>query len=706
MKGNYRNVIRRAAAILLIMVIVISVQLGYAGAFQVKAEDGIIATGYVNFDVTDLRIRTSPINGNIITKVNGGFKFDIYEEVSTSATYKWYSIGFYLDGEYTRGYITSQYTTKDKKSDYQPDNNFEDYLSAQNFPDSYKESLRQLHEKYPLWVFVADHNGRDWNAMVKAQNVIGRSLIYSSADSSWKSTAEGCYNWETGEYTELDSGGWVQASEGLVKYALDPRNFLNDTYIFMFESLSYDSSVHNTDGVRNIIDGTFMENSSHELNGYDYATLLMYAGEVSKVSPYHLATRIIQEQGANGAGNQISGNVSGYKGYYNYYSQNAYASGGLSAVQNGLKYAAQSDDSNMRPWNSRYKAVVGGAINLGKWYINRGQDTIYYEKFDIKNYSHQYMTNVLAPRSEATRAKKAYSTSTLGKTAFKFNIPVYDNMPASRCILPDGNKSSNNWLRGLSVDGYSLTPTFAPDTTDYSLIVDNSVTSINVSANAADSNASISGNGKHQLAVGNNTINIVVSAEDATTRTYSINVVRKAADNNKPDNGNNNTNNSNNNTKPDNGSNNNGSGESDGFSSNLNINNDKGIVTGVGVGSSTSSILNGITYTNGCYGKLLNSSGGERSADDTVATGDKLVVYKKDGSTYAQYDVVIYGDVNGDGTIDLMDFVAIKRAILNVSQPEGVRFKAADIIHDGVIDLMDFVAIKRHILGVSYIQQG
>lgn len=72
----------------------------------------------------------------------------------------------------------------------------------------------------PLWVFVADHNGRDWNTMVNAQKVIGRSLIYSSADSSWKSTAEGCYDWETGEYTILDSGGWVQASEGLVKYAM------------------------------------------------------------------------------------------------------------------------------------------------------------------------------------------------------------------------------------------------------------------------------------------------------------------------------------------------------------------------------------------------------------------------------------------------------------------------------------------------------
>ena len=262
-------------------------------------------------------------------------------------------------------------------------------------------------------------------------------------------------------------------------------------------------------------------------------------------------------------------------------------------------------------------------------------------------------------------------------------------MPSSRCIIPDGNQSSNNWLRGLSVDGYSLTPTFSSDTTDYSLIVENEVKSIDVSASAADTNASVSGRGSHRLSVGNNNINIVVTAEDGVTRTYTINP-EPSPEPVKP--------------APDNGGNS-GNTESDGFKTGLLIDNDKKIVTRIGVGSSVQSILDGITYTNGCYGKLLNSDNSECSSDDTVATGDKLTIYRKDGSVYAQYNIVIYGDVNGDGVIDLVDFVAIKRAILNVSQPEGVHFEAADIIHDGSIDLMDFVAIKRHILGVSFIQQ-
>ena len=81
MEKNYRNVAKKITAVVLMMVIIICTQFGYTGAIKAKADDDIIATGYVNYDVTDLRIRTAPVNGSIITKVNGGFKFDIYEEV-------------------------------------------------------------------------------------------------------------------------------------------------------------------------------------------------------------------------------------------------------------------------------------------------------------------------------------------------------------------------------------------------------------------------------------------------------------------------------------------------------------------------------------------------------------------------------------------------------------------------------------------------
>lgn len=452
MKSGYKCSAKRIAAIDVMLCMLVLTCLTVTSVLNTKAEESI-GQGHVNYEVTDLRIRTSPVSGSVITKVDGGFKFDIYEEVDTSSGL-WYGIGFYLNGDYYRGYVTSEYVTVDKRNDYKPDADFEEYLDSQGFPDSYKDGLRQLHAQYPNWVFVADHNGKDWSDVLENQNVIGRSLTYGSAKSSWKSVADGCYDWESGQYTQLDSGGWVQASSALVEYALDPRNFLNADNIFMFENLSFDSSLQDESGLESMVDGTFMENSSHDLTydgrNYTYITGLLLAGQESGVSPYHLASRILQEQGNSGYGSSISGTQSGYYwGYYNYYNIGAYASGGLTAVQNGLKYASYPDSSTLRPWNTRMKSIIGGAIYLGKSYINRGQNTLYYEKFDMTGRGHQYMTNVLAPRSESVKSAQGYSDSNKNNIAFIFRIPVYENMPENVCEIPTGDGSPNNRLSDL-----------------------------------------------------------------------------------------------------------------------------------------------------------------------------------------------------------------------------------------------------------------
>ena len=96
----------------------------------------------------------------------------------------------------------------------------------------------------------------------------------------------------------------------------------------------------------------------------------------------------------------------------------------MTAVQNGLKYASRNDDETLRPWNTRMKSIIGGAIYLGKSYINRGQNTLYYEKFDMTGRGHQYMTNVLAPRSESVKSAQGYSDSNKNNIAFIFRIPV------------------------------------------------------------------------------------------------------------------------------------------------------------------------------------------------------------------------------------------------------------------------------------------
>lgn len=695
MKSGYKCSAKRIAAIGVMLCMLVLTCLTVTSVLNTKAEESI-GQGHVNYDVTDLRIRTSPVSGSVITKVDGGFKFDIYEEVDTSSGL-WYGIGFYLNGDYYRGYVTSEYVTVDKRNDYKPDADFEEYLDSQGFPDSYKDGLRQLHAQYPNWVFVADHNGKDWSDVLENQNVIGRSLTYGSAKSSWKSVADGCYDWESGQYTQLDSGGWVQASSALVEYALDPRNFLNADNIFMFENLSFDSSLQDESGLESMVDGTFMENSSHDLRydgrNYTYITGLLLAGQESGVSPYHLASRILQEQGNSGYGSSISGTQSGYYwGYYNYYNIGAYASGGLTAVQNGLKYASRNDDETLRPWNTRMKSIIGGAIYLGKSYINRGQNTLYYEKFDMTGRGHQYMTNVLAPRSESVKSAQGYSDSNKNNIAFIFRIPVYENMPENVCEIPTGDGSPNNRLSDLYVEGYSLTPTFSLYTIEYSLIVDYDTSSVYVGGSALDSSADVSGLGYHDLSVGSNDITITVTAANGDNQDYTITVVRQDKE---PD------------PTPEPDPEPTPDPEPDvaypGFSTTLSVDEDEKYISGLTVSDYVQDVLDKIDNYNGAYSKILNKNGNEK--DGLVSTGDILITYNSSGEEVSRYEIVIYGDVNGDGEIDLFDFAQIKRSILGIADPSGVYWKAADCNRDGELDLFDFAKVKRYILGIGSINQ-
>ena len=171
-----------------------------------------------------------------------------------------------------------------------------------------------------------------------------------------------------------------------------------------------------------------------------YAEAFMKAGEISSVSPYHLAARVIQEVSRNGSGS-TSGNYGNYPGIYNFY--NIGASAGSDPISNGLKWASTSseDEKYLRPWNSRYKSIVGGAIYIEKGYIGSGQDTLYLQKFDVESnyhgtYWHQYMGNIQAPASESSTVYKNYSNMSMLGYSFTFVIPYYNNMPSTPCKLP------------------------------------------------------------------------------------------------------------------------------------------------------------------------------------------------------------------------------------------------------------------------------
>lgn len=91
----------------------------------------------------------------------------------------------------------------------------------------------------------------------------------------------------------------------------------------------------------------------------------------------------------------------------------------------------------------------------------------------------------------------------------------------------EASYSKDNNLKSLSVDGYELTPAFSSSVTEYTLEVPEDVTVVNVSAKVNDSTATVRGIGNIDLSEGSNKVEVVVTAQNGSTKTYIINITVK-----------------------------------------------------------------------------------------------------------------------------------------------------------------------------------
>ena len=161
----------------------------------------------------------------------------------------------------------------------------------------------------------------------------------------------------------------------------------------------------------------------------------MQIGKSLNVSPYHLASRVRQEQGNDGSSPLISGTYPGYEGLYNYYNIQASGTSYEEIIRNGLEEARAAG------WTTRYAALYGGSQKVSNNYIKIGQNTLYLQKFDVDNsdgnlYWHQYMQNLLAADNEGKSVKRGYANMGVLNNSFLFRVPVYKSMPSSACKMP------------------------------------------------------------------------------------------------------------------------------------------------------------------------------------------------------------------------------------------------------------------------------
>lgn len=317
------------------------------------------------------------------------------------------------------------------------------YADIEAFPESYQSALTALKEKHPNWIFVAQNLELDWNTVIANELIGGKSLVEYTYPAYCK---EGLY----------DDGQWYYASKEILELYMDPRNSLHEDAIFQFEQLTYNESYHTEAAIDKFLENTFMNSSQNAPeNDMTYAHIFWAIGaeEKREISPFHLAARVLQEQGVRGGSGLISGTYPGYEGYYNYFNVKASGTTTEEVIVNGLKYAVEQG------WSDAYFSILGGADLLSRNYISCGQDTTYLQKYNVAPddpkdlYGHQYMQNIAAPTSEAKSMKKLYEGAGALDSAFVFKIPVYKNMPETACPMPT---SSTNVVLQVP-EGYTNT---------------------------------------------------------------------------------------------------------------------------------------------------------------------------------------------------------------------------------------------------------
>ena len=304
--------------------------------------------------------------------------------------------------------------------------------SLKDYP-GYTELIEKLKKDHPNWKFTILYTGLDWNQTIKMETTEchGRNVVPASKSGAWKCSVCGD--------KPMGGNSWRCASEATVCYYMDPRNWLDDTHIFEFENLAYNKETQKVEGVEKIISNmNYMQGDKITYTNTEgksatiektYAQVIFEAAQEAGISPYHLASRLNQEQGGGSKpGSTATGTYSGYVGYYNYLNIKASGSTDAEVIANGLAYAKS------KGWTNPEISIKEGAKVLAKNYINDGQDTLYLQKFDVDNsdgtlYYFQYMQNVSASVTESLKVRKAYEELGFVNNAIEFVIPVYENMP-------------------------------------------------------------------------------------------------------------------------------------------------------------------------------------------------------------------------------------------------------------------------------------
>lgn len=236
---------------------------------------------------------------------------------------------------------------------------------------------------------------------------------------------------------------------------------------------------------------------------------------------------------------------------------------------------------------------------------------------------------------------------------FEIVVLAEDGVTSENYTLNIHELSSDSYLQSLTIDNLGFN--FDKNILEYNLNTE--LDEINISAISSNENSTISGIGKKILELGNNSFNIIVTAEDNSTRTYTLNVNKVKMEDNKI------------------------------IFNGLTVNEDKNYIYKIEVGTSIDTIINCVS-TNGKVSVI-------RDNDISItATGQKLKIDFDDYSV--EYIIIVKGDVNGDGKVTLSDITTALKGYRKKIDFTDYMFTAIDFNDDGEFKLSDIVSHLKY----------
>lgn len=478
----------------------------------------------------------------------------------------------------------------------------------QKYP-GYTEVLNNMIKSHPNWTFKLYETGLDWETVINSEYQghwsSPKNLVPSDYSSEWICSICGTREYDT-------SGRWYCASRGAIEHVMDPRNSITEGNVFQYLLLSNDKNITKEQV-------TAMASKISYLNNQDIINGIYEAANELNINPFYIIGKILQEQGS-GASALCSGQgYNGqYIGYYNLFNVKASGNGTEEVILNGLKYAQEQG------WNTPKKSIEGG-IGLIKNYIKRGQDTLYYQKFNVTYspyYANQYAQNIFDSQSIGQILKGYYRNAELLESSFIFEVPLYMNMPSSPVKSPSISAVEGELAYVNAIGGLALRSSPGGSTIAYVSEGAQIVITKRASAKSSD------GYYWDQVSTPNGTGYMAREAKDGS-KTYLV-VIKQ-----------------------------------------YEISGDN-IIVAPGTG--------------------ISAIPGATNSSSTFGTGAQI---NFEGKTY---NLVVLGDVNGDGKIKASDYVLIKNYIMSNGSLNDVQKKAADINKDSSVKASDYVLIKNYIM--------